>query len=182
MTNLETVIGLRNAPNVHRQPAYQLGASSLLLAVLVILAALGFEHILGYRPCELCLLQRWPYYLGIPVIFLGLIMVAMRESRLAALLLGAAALGFLFSTALGIYHAGVEWHFWAGPVTCGGKLGKLDMSKLGTEPLVQCDEASWRFLGLSFAGWNVVVSIGLAIALGKAAQAARDAEAPETAL
>jgi disulfide bond formation protein DsbB len=27
---------------------------------------------------------------------------------------------------------------------------------------VRCDEAAWRLLGLSFAGWNVVTSLLLA--------------------
>jgi disulfide bond formation protein DsbB len=39
------------------------------------------------------------------------------------------------------------------------------LRQLGTVTPPSCTEAMWRFLGLSFAGWNVLVSALLA-ALG----------------
>ncbi len=75
---------------------------------------------LGYAPCELCLKERIPYYIGIPVAAATLIF-ALREWR--ALTLAGFILLFLifaFSAGFGIYHAGVEWHFWQGPTACTG--------------------------------------------------------------
>jgi disulfide bond formation protein DsbB len=66
------------------------------------------------------------------------------------------------SALLGVYHSGVEWGWWPGPPVCtvgGGLSGGLP--DLNTAKVIRCDEAQWRFLGLSFAGWNVVVSLAL---------------------
>jgi disulfide bond formation protein DsbB len=77
------------------------------------------------------------------------------------------ALIFLVSAALGAYHAGVEWGFWEGPADCAGApapgpSGMGDFLKqLETVRVVSCTEAAFRFLGLSMAGWNAVVSLGL---------------------
>jgi disulfide bond formation protein DsbB len=69
---------------------------------------------------------------------------------------------------LGTYHAGVEWGFWQGPTTCTGapvdfgKAGSL-LDELNKAKVVRCDEVQWRFLGLSLAGYNVVISLGLTL-------------------
>ena len=69
--------------------------------------------------------------------------------------------------AAGIYHAGVEWKWWPGPGECSGAF-ELQWGEGGVvdTPIIRCDEASWRFLGLSFAGWNAVVSALLALVRG----------------
>jgi len=72
----------------------------------------------------------------------------------------------LYNAGLGIYHSGVEWGFWEGPAACAPSVGvgsAADMlGQLETVRAPSCTEASWRFLGLSFAGWNVLVSLLLA--------------------
>jgi disulfide bond formation protein DsbB len=143
----------------------------LVIAVATILGALGFEHIGGYQPCALCLMQRTPYYLGIPlaVIALGALTMSAPRTLVLALFAGLAALA-LYNAGLGAYHSGVEWRFWEGPASCAGTgdLGGgsiIDRLKLETAP--SCTDAVWRFLGLSFAGWNVIASlflVGIAIA------------------
>lgn len=141
--------------------------------------ALAFEHIGGYIPCALCLMQRTPYYWGIPI---GIVAIAASVLKLPAwttrALLVAIGILMLVGAGIGIYHAGVEWHFWEGPATCatsaagvsgnvGDLLGDLD-SKHGPS----CGDAALRVLGLSFAGWNVIASLILAaIALRGAAKA-----------
>ena len=162
-----------------KNPAYRWGAAVLIIAIAVILAALGFEYIGGYRPCPLCLEQRYAYYFGIPVLFLALILVAVDRPRLAAALFGIVALAFLVNAGLGVYHAGVEWELREGPQTCSGALAPLGSSsgsggllqQLQTETFVRCDEAAWRFAGLSFAGWNAVLSLLLALCSAQAAVA-----------
>ena len=68
---------------------------------------------------------------------------------------------------LSVYHAGVEWKWWPGPIDCSGPINKFGTAsdifkQLDNISLVRCDEVAWRFLGLSLAGWNVLVSLGLA--------------------
>ena len=152
-------------------PAYRVGGLALALAVGAILTALAFEHIGGLEPCPLCLQQRYAFYVGIPALFLALVLLAADHWRLAAVLFLAVALLFLGNAGLGAYHAGVEWKFWAGPDTCGQPLGELRplggrslLENLASTRVVRCDEPQGRFLGLSFAGWNVIGS-GVILAL-----------------
>lgn len=162
--------------------AYRWGATALFVAVAAILAALAFEHLGGYNPCPLCLQQRWAYYAGIPVTFVALVMLTSGHPRGAAVMFALVGLGFLANTGLGVYHAGVEWVFWAGPDTCGGATAPLAtggslLDALAKGPrIVRCDEAPWRFAGLSFAGWNAALSCFLTIAATKAALGAREHE------
>jgi disulfide bond formation protein DsbB len=140
----------------------------LALAVFAIGSAWYFELMLGYIPCKLCLQQRIPYYVGIPVAALGLLAVRIglgpRTLQVAAILL---VVIFAVSAGLGAYHAGVEWGFWAGPADCGGRAsigaataGDL-LNAMKTARVVSCTEASWRYLGLSFAGWNMAASLAM---------------------
>ena len=124
--------------------------------------ALVFEHVFGYVPCKLCLMQRNPYYLAI----LG----ALAAAALPALDWGGPrllALIFIVSAGLGAYHAGVEWGFCRAerlrrhPRRRPGGMGDF-LNQLQTTRVVNCTEAAWRFLGLSLAGWNVLISLGLA--------------------
>lgn len=145
--------------------AYRLGGLALIVATGVIVTALGFEYLGGYAPCPLCAMQRWAYYGGILVLFLAMALVTERP-RLAGLLFFAVALGFLANAGLGVYHAGVEWHFWPGPDTCATaqdlpKTAEDLLRGLQEARVVRCDEATWRLFGLSFAGWNVVISLVL---------------------
>jgi disulfide bond formation protein DsbB len=74
----------------------------------------------------------------------------------------AVTLAMVLNAGLGVYHSGVEWGWWAGPEACStgaGLSGGLpDLSKAR---VINCSDAQWRFLGLSFAGWNVVISLVL---------------------
>jgi disulfide bond formation protein DsbB len=151
-----------------QSPAYRTGWTVLIAATAVILLALAFEYVGHYEPCALCLEQRYAYYFAMPMLFGALVLVAAQRNGLAALLFLAVALGFLINAGLGVYHAGVEWKYWAGPDTCaatpkslstgtGGLLKQLEKIRVA-----RCDEATWSFIGLSFAGWNVVISLLLA--------------------
>lgn len=131
--------------------------------------ALAFEHIGGFIPCMLCLEQRTPYYVGIPLMLVAAVSGVVRGP--AALTRGLLLIGaglMLWGMWMGVYHAGVEWGFWPGPADCGavaaptdtGGPGVLDSLNAVVPP--SCDQAAGRFLGLSFAGWNVVASAILA--------------------
>lgn len=135
--------------------------TALLVILAVAAATIGgawlFE-LAGYLPCELCLQQRWAYYAAIP---LAALLMASPSAILRPGLWLLAAL-WLGSMAFGIYHAGVEWKWWAGPATCGATGGMTGVLPDLTKPVILCDEAALRILGLSLAGWNAVISLGLA--------------------
>ena len=140
----------------------------VLIAAATIAAAWYFELVVGYIPCELCLKERFPYYIGIPIGTLGLMVATMGgHANVVRYLALAAGLVFLVGAGLGIYHAGVEWKFWLGPADCAGRAigsGKASdlMAQMQSLKVVSCTDAPWRLLGLSFAGWNAVVSLVLA--------------------
>lgn len=159
--------------------AYRVGGALLFAALAIILAALGFEHIGGYQPCELCLLQRWAYYFAIPAAFMALALVSAEQPRWAAMVFFMVALAFLANAGLGAYQAGAEWKFWPGPATCSGQqaltqnAGNL-LDAIKTTSVVRCDEPQIRIFFLSFAGWNTLISLALFAAGLRAAFAAAD--------
>src|SRR5665213_3365659 len=128
----------------------------LILSVAVVGAALLSQYWGGLRPCELCLYERWPYY---AVAVLTAIALAAGQRYLSRAALALAALLFAIGAVLAFYHAGVEWHWFAGPTACTG--GALDTSsvealraQLLATPPVRCDEVQWSLFGISLAGWN----------------------------
>ena len=149
-----------------RLSAYRAGVLVLFAAAVVILAALGFEHVGGYAPCPLCLQQRYAYYASIPLLALALVLMSAQRSRAAAMVFALVALAFLANAGLGAYHAGAEWELWPGPESCAAagplstNAGNL-LSDLATTRVVRCDRAALRVFGLSLAGWNVVASLAL---------------------
>lgn len=149
-------------------PALSAGLAVALIAAATLAGAWFFQLVLGIVPCPLCLEQRYAYYLAVP---LGLLVafVAAKDAPRPVLLAGLAllALAALANAWLGAYHAGVEWKFWQGPTDCSGpvvdfgKAGSL-LDRLDTVKVVRCDEVQWRFLGLSLAGYNVLISLAMA--------------------
>lgn len=132
--------------------------------------ALGFEHIGGFMPCKLCLEQRTPYYIGIPLMLLALIGNQIKwPSFLTRLLLLAGALLMTYGLMLAIYHTGVELKYWAGPADCSTAAVSLTqdagslLESLNKVRPPACDEAAGHFLGLSFPGWNILASALFAI-------------------
>jgi disulfide bond formation protein DsbB len=151
-----------------------------LIALATLAGAWFFQLVLDIRPCPLCLEQRYAYYLAIPLAVLVAIAAARDAPRgLVVTGLVVLALAALANAVLGGYHAGVEWTFWQGPTDCSGpvvdlgKAGSL-LERLDTVKVIRCDEVQWRFLGLSLAGYNVLISLAMAaIALWGAGKTAR---------
>ena len=133
-----------------------------------ILGAYFFQYVLGVRPCPLCLEQRIAYYVSIPLAIVVAVMAGRDAPRSVVVAgLSVIALAMLFNSGLALFHAGVEWKWWPGPQECSGPLTDLSaggdlLSSLTNLTIVRCDEAAWRFLGLSLAGYNVLISLTLA--------------------
>ncbi|HEX3496400.1 MAG TPA: disulfide bond formation protein B [Methylocella sp.] len=138
----------------------------LSIAVASIAGAFVFEAF-GYAPCELCLKERIPYYASIPLAGLALVFAARGSNSLLRVAFFGLALIFAASAILGAYHAGIEWGFWPGPTTCSGPLKHARSvedfwRQLQSVRVARCDIPALRILGLSLAGWNAVISLGLA--------------------
>ncbi len=130
----------------------------LAVATATITGAWIFQ-LAGYDPCHLCLLQRWAYYFAVPFSLL-LSVSAGANPKGAKRGLYLLAFVMLGSAIFGAYHSGVEWNWWLGPDTCSGAIsGSIpDLTK----PVVACNEAAIRIVGISLAGWNAIISAVLA--------------------
>jgi len=149
-------------------PALIAALSIMLVSTATLAGAWFFQLVLDILPCPLCLEQRYAYYASVPLAALVALGAAKGAPR-GMLLLGLAllALAALANAGLGTYHAGVEWGFWKGPTDCTGPVGNLGsagnlLERLDTVKVVRCDEVQWRFLGLSLAGYNVLISLLMA--------------------
>lgn len=164
-------------------------ASAALLA-----GAHLFERVGGFLPCILCLDQREAHWTGLAVAAAGLAASRLFKSKLAAAAaVGAAALVYAVSAGLAFYHTGVEYEYWPGPALCapglasGQSITLDDLNASLDTPAhgPSCDEAQWRLLGVSMAGYNLLVSAALfaltlfaALAETRAAKRERRSVAP----
>ena len=137
----------------------------ILLATLgsaaMMLGALGFQYIGDLPPCKMCYWQRYPH---IAAILIGAIAYFIPHGTLIYL----GALAALTTSGIGLFHSGVERGLWEGPSTCtsapiSGLTTDQLMDQILSAPLVRCDEIPWEMFGVSMAGWNAILSFGLAI-------------------
>ena len=149
-------------------PARTAALAITLIAVATLAGAWFFQLVLDIRPCPLCLEQRYAYYLAIPLGAL-VALAAARDAPRAVIAAGLAvlALAALGNAGLGTYHAGVEWGLWKGPTECTGPVVNLGsagnlLERLDSVKVIRCDEVQWRFLGLSLAGYSVLISLLMA--------------------
>lgn len=153
---------------VRDKPAATAAIAVAVGGMATILGAWFFQYVLNYQPCSLCLEQRMPYYAAIPLAVLAAVTALAEAPRKAASVgLGLIAIIMLCGAVLGAYHAGIEWKLWAGPQECSSPLGNFGpagnlLERLETVHIPRCDEAAWRFLGISMAGYNVLISLALA--------------------
>jgi disulfide bond formation protein DsbB len=144
------------------EPASLARLIALLLPAALLCGALFSQYVGGLHPCEMCYWQRWPHGAAIPLAALAFTAPA-NTSRSHNLVL-AAALAIAISGVIGVYHAGVEAKIFEGMTTCtasGRGLSAEDLLRqISRAPIVRCDEVQFRFLGISMAGWNAILSLG----------------------
>jgi disulfide bond formation protein DsbB len=155
--------------NAAAQPARTAALAIATLAAATLAGAWMFQFGFGIQPCPLCLEQRYAYYIAVPLAWLLVAGASFGASRKVLVAGFVVIAGFmLWNAVLGAYHAGVEWKWWAGPQDCAGPITDLGgagglLKKIETIRIVRCDEVQWRFLGLSLAGYNVLISLALAV-------------------
>jgi disulfide bond formation protein DsbB len=140
--------------------------AALLLPAALMAGALGSQYIGHLFPCEMCHWQRWPHYAAIG---LALLAFLVPEKPLGRMLVALAIVAIMISGAIGVFHAGVEYHWWKGitrcaaPATSGSHADIL--AQIMATPMIQCDQPQWTFRGISLAGFNAIFSLlgGLAI-------------------
>lgn len=138
---------------------------ALLLPLTLIAGALASQYLGGLYPCEMCHWQRWPHYAAIALAALSFVVPRTSAKRAMVILAGGA---IFVSGAIGVFHAGVEYHWWQGVTACANTLGATGgdlLAAIVRQPVVRCDVPQWTFLGISLAGFNAILSIGGALAI-----------------
>ena len=143
------------------EPTRAFTAFVLVASAAVLGGALLSQYWGGLAPCELCLLQRWPWGVAIVIALIAMMVGSRPVLPWVALLLAAV---FVVSSGLAFYHVGVEQHWFAGPTACSAAATAADSVEalkaqiLHQQP-VRCDEPAWSLWGVSLAGWNLLASL-----------------------
>ena len=162
-------------------------------ALAISLAMLGFAHfserVLGLAPCNLCLKQREVYWGAVAIALVATAWTVVSGARRGTPRIAAFLLAAVFATGAVTagFHFGGEMKWWDLPALCAGGGAGADLEALTSlalgvgEPqrIVMCDAVTWRFLGLSMAGWNALISVALAGFSLMAAKRPKDARAPK---
>ena len=144
--------------------ARRFSGAVLLASVAVLGTALLSQYWGGLQPCELCLLQRWPWWLAIAMAAAAWLAGDHLPPGVPAIVLG---IVFVASAGIAFYHVGVEQHWFAGPAACtAGSANAATVDELRAQLLgkqaVLCDRPQWTLFGVSLAGWNFLASLVMA--------------------
>jgi disulfide bond formation protein DsbB len=131
--------------------------------------AYAFQYLGRLVPCEMCWWQRYPHMAALAFALAALLAGRLPDRGRSFVWL--AALAIAVSGGLGVFHAGVELHYWEGLTQCsqtasGGSAADL-LAAIVAQPLVRCDEVQWAdpLLHISMAGWNAILSLVSALVI-----------------
>ena len=139
----------------------------LLISIIALISAFFIEYILGHQPCNLCTLERIPYFLAIIVILLNYKFIEFEKFFILFL-----TIIFLFGTVLSLYHLGIEQGLIQESLVCDLKSGsnllsKEEILKQLQEKSVSCKDVTFKMFGLSLTSYNILISILITFSAGK---------------
>jgi disulfide bond formation protein DsbB len=131
----------------------------LAFSILTLSIAYFIQYVLGHKPCNLCIIERIPYIAAI--ILISLIFILNRYQKIISSLI---LIFFIFGAVVSFYHFGIEQGFFSESLVCdlgnGQPLNKEDLlNQLKKTEIVSCKDVTFRFLGLSLATINTVISL-----------------------
>jgi disulfide bond formation protein DsbB len=131
-----------------------------LASAAMLIGAWTFQYF-GYPPCKMCYWQRYPHMAAVVI---GALAMALGQRVLTWL----GALAMLATSAIGVYHSGVERKLWEGPSSCSstgieGLTSEELFNQIMSAPLVRCDEIPWQLFGFTMANLNAIFSLVFAL-------------------
>ena len=131
----------------------------LAFSILILSIAYFIQYVLGHKPCNLCIIERIPYIAAI--ILISLIFILNKYQKIISILI---LIFFIFGAVVSFYHFGIEQGFFSESLVCdlgnGQPLNKEDLlNQLKKTEIVSCKDVTFRFLGLSLATINTVISL-----------------------
>ena len=138
-----------------------------IISLISIISAYFIEYVLGHQPCNLCIIERIPYVLGMFLIAINYIKKN-NEGFIILLLM----LTFIFSFFISVYHFGIEQGFFEESIVCSVKdtsdiLSKEELLKILKEKTISCRDVTFRVFGLSLTTINIGISLVIIIFLIK---------------
>ena len=133
--------------------------SILAFSILTLSIAYFIQYVLGHKPCNLCIIERIPYIAAI--ILISLIFILNRYQKIISSLI---LIFFIFGAVVSFYHFGIEQGFFSESLVCdlgnSRPLNKEELlNQLKKTEIVSCKDVTFRFLGLSLATINTVISL-----------------------
>ena len=131
----------------------------LVFSILSLSIAYFIQYALGHKPCNLCIIERIPYIASI--ILISLIFIISKYERIISSII---LVLFIFGAVVSFYHFGIEQSFFSESLICelgnNSPLNKEDLlNQLKKAEIVSCKDVTFRFLGLSLATINTIISI-----------------------
>ena len=135
----------------------------LFISIFALSSAYFIEYILGYKACNLCLIERLPYFFAIIIICLGLFL-----DRFEKFIFISLCLIFVCATILSFYHFGIEQGFFKESLVCVANneidnLSKESLLKEFQKTVISCKDVEFTLFGLSLATINVIISFILSV-------------------
>jgi len=139
----------------------------LIFSVFALIAAYFIQYILGHEPCNLCLIERIPYFAAI--IFISLIFIFSKFEKFFSLIIG---LFFIFGSIVSFYHFGIERGFFSESFVCGlsdnnTTISTQDLLKQLEKNTISCKDVTFKILGISLATFNTIFSFVLSVIMIK---------------
>ena len=138
-----------------------------LVSIIALVSAFFIEYVLGHQPCNLCLLERIPYFLAIIVVLLNYKFIQFEKFFILLHIII-----FFAGTILSLYHLGIEQGFIEESLVCDLKSGsnllsKEEILKQLQEKRVNCKDVTFKIFGLSLTSYNILISLITTIGAGK---------------
>ena len=141
--------------------------SILVLSIFAILAAYFIQYVLGHQPCNLCLIERIPYFLVIIIILLCFFLKKFEKISLIIL-----SLIFFLATLISFYHFGIEQGYFEESLVCDLNikdeiLTPEELLKELKKKTISCKDVDFKILGISLATINTIISLIFSVILFK---------------
>ena len=85
----------------------------LVFSIFSLLIAYFIQYVLDHKPCNLCIIERIPYFAA--VILISLVFILNKYEKI---ILSIVLLFFVFGTAVSFYHFGIEQGFFSESLVC----------------------------------------------------------------
>ena len=138
-----------------------------LVSIIALVSAFFIEYILGHQPCNLCILERFPYLIAIIIILFNY-----KFSQFEKFFILLLTIIFSIGTILSLYHLGIEQGFIQESLVCDLKSGsnllsKEEILKQLQQKNVNCKDVTFKIFGLSLTSYNILISLLISVSTGK---------------